>query len=440
MRRISLAWIAALAAATPVAVVAVLAVVAFGPAAAGPSDAPAAPLVVHEWGTFTSLQGSDGVGLEGLQREEERLPSFVYARTQVRDCPLRRYGYKGLEGPVTHVTQKMETPVLYFHTTAPRRVRVRVDFVKGLISQWYPVSDFVGPPERSPADGPLDLATVDRSFLQWDVDLLPRSGAAPPSEIPAVAADVPWSFAREVDAAYVRTVPRERPERMGPTEAEHYLFYRGLGTFTLPIAAKAGPGGKAIFVNDGDVALPFAFALEMGIEKGRFRALGPVGAHGVADASLAKEPLRPAADVVKDLSDEVARVLVAQGLFADEARAMVRTWARSWFSSEGTRILYVVPRPTTDAILPLSITPAPDSIVRVLVGRLEYLSLDAEAEAVARLKARRSPDAAVRADADRRLARFDRFLESVVRRARAVSTDPDVLASADEILKDLAGK
>ncbi len=432
MSRISRAWGGGCAGRAPLA--------AFGPAAGGPPAPPVAtPLVVHEWGTFTSLQGSDGVGLEGLQREEERLPSFVYSRTQVRDCPLRRYGYKGLEVPVTHVTQKMETPVLYFHTASPRRARVRVDFVKGLISQWYPVSDLMGPPERSPADGPLDLATVDRSFLQWDVDLLPRSGA-PPSEIPAVAAGDPWSFAREVDAAYVRTVPREGPERMGPTEAEHYLFYRGLGTFTLPIAAKSGPGGKAIFVNDGDVALPFAFALEMGAEKGRFRALGPVGAHAVAEASLAKEPLRAAADVVKDLSDEVARVLHGQGLFEDEARAMVRTWARSWFSSEGTRILYLVPRATTDAILPLSITPAPDSIVRVLVGRLEFLTLDAEAEAVSALKARRSSAPAVRADADRRLARFDRFLESVVRRARAVSSDPDVVASADAMLKDLAGE
>ena len=28
-------------------------------------EAPA-PFVVHEWGTFTSMQGSDGIGLEGL--------------------------------------------------------------------------------------------------------------------------------------------------------------------------------------------------------------------------------------------------------------------------------------------------------------------------------------------------------------------------------------
>src|SRR5258706_7942662 len=71
--------------------------------------------VAHEWGTFTSMQGSDGVTLEGLQHEEEALPDFVYSRSKVRACPLREYGYKGLEVDVVNVTKKMETPVVYFY-------------------------------------------------------------------------------------------------------------------------------------------------------------------------------------------------------------------------------------------------------------------------------------------------------------------------------------
>ena len=34
---------------------------------------------VHEWGTFTTVSGSDGVLLTGLQREEETLPPFVHS-------------------------------------------------------------------------------------------------------------------------------------------------------------------------------------------------------------------------------------------------------------------------------------------------------------------------------------------------------------------------
>ncbi|MEK7862968.1 MAG: hypothetical protein AAB295_06860, partial [Chloroflexota bacterium] len=41
-------------------------------------------LEVHEWGTFTSLQGSDGVDLEGLHHEEEGLPPFVHALATLR--------------------------------------------------------------------------------------------------------------------------------------------------------------------------------------------------------------------------------------------------------------------------------------------------------------------------------------------------------------------
>ena len=39
-----------------------------------------APFLVHEWGTFTSVQGADGVGLEGLAHEEQALPDFGYSR------------------------------------------------------------------------------------------------------------------------------------------------------------------------------------------------------------------------------------------------------------------------------------------------------------------------------------------------------------------------
>ena len=90
--------------------------------AAIPSDPSASSgLVVHEWGTFTSVQGSDGVALEGLQHEEESLPAFVYSRSKVRDCPLRDRGYKGLEVDVAHVTKKMETPVIYFYSATRQR-------------------------------------------------------------------------------------------------------------------------------------------------------------------------------------------------------------------------------------------------------------------------------------------------------------------------------
>jgi hypothetical protein len=52
---------------------------------------------------------------------------------------------------------------------------------------------------------------------------------------------------------------------------------------------------------------------------------------------------------------------------------MVETWRDSWFE-EGTRVFYVVPRKAVDAILPLTITPAPADVARAFVGRMEIVT------------------------------------------------------------------
>jgi hypothetical protein len=423
------------------ALAALLAVVLLAvPAAAkgGRSELPADRLVVHEWGTFTSVQGSDGVALEGLQHEEEALPSFVYSRTEVRECPLRRVGWKGLEVPVDHVSQKMETPVLYFHTATPRRLRVRVDFVNGLITQWYPVSDLLGPPENELSKGPLDLSSVKRSFLEWDVDVIPRAAGAP-AEIPGVDATDPWAFAREVDAAYVRTRPRQGPDRMGPTEAEQYLFYRGLGTFRVPVSAAVLPEGRVVALRNEGKGPPVRgiFALEV-LEDGSLAwdRVEDVPSGGGRKFVFPSESVKARSDL-EGLQAEVRRELEAQGLRADEAAAMVRTWTRSWFSTEGTRVFYVLPRPWVDALLPLAIDPAPDEVVRVLVGRLELVTPQVEAQVEKALKDRASDVPASREAAEARLARLGRFLEPHVLRVLAITKDEAVRASGREVLDGL---
>ena len=398
--------------------------------------AAADPLIVHEWGTFTSIQGADGIVLEGVGHEEEPLPAFVYSRAKVRECPLRAYGYKGLEVEAEHVTQKMETPVLYFHTKTPRHVRVRVDFERGLISQWYPVTDLLGPAEGARDAGPLDLSKIDRSFLEWDVDLLPREGPAP-AEIPAVVAGEPWTLARQVDAAWVRTVPRKGPERMGPTEAEHYLFYRGLGTFTLPMKATFAEGGGLSFENGSAHGVAEVFAIEVreGGREGRYGFANDVRPGSVAHDLLKGLPFVAWPERgVWGLKDEVEKILVGHGMARDEARAMVATWSRSWFSSEGTRILYVVPRPLVDALLPLRIDPKPDAIERVLLGRIECIPPAVQAEVEKALVDRVAGYAPARDAAEARLARLGRFLEPHLRRVVATAKDPAAAKAAAVLL------
>ena len=55
---------------------------------------------------------------------------------------------------------------------------------------------------------------------------------------------------------------------------------------------------------------------------------------------------------------------------------MVETWRDSWFE-EGARVFYLVPPRAIDAILPLTITPAPAAITRVFVGRMDIVTTTA---------------------------------------------------------------
>ena len=56
---------------------------------------------LHEWGTFTSVSGSDGGLLPGLQAEEEPLPMFVHSHEG-----MEQYANKGWVRPLANVTIK----------------------------------------------------------------------------------------------------------------------------------------------------------------------------------------------------------------------------------------------------------------------------------------------------------------------------------------------
>jgi hypothetical protein len=65
--------------------------------------------------------------------------------------------------------------------------------------------------------------------------------------------------------------------------------------------------------------------------------------------------------------------LIADGLFADEADALLNTWEASYFKAPGLRLFFLVPRPWTDAVLPLKLSRDAD-VVRSMVGRIEIVT------------------------------------------------------------------
>src|SRR5688572_20905613 len=85
-----------------------------------------ADYIAHEWGTFTSVQGSDGVQLEWNPFVVEELPKFVYnAMKQAgreRGVALPNAIFLGKDG--FRARQRMETPVVYFYSDKPQKVDV----------------------------------------------------------------------------------------------------------------------------------------------------------------------------------------------------------------------------------------------------------------------------------------------------------------------------
>ncbi|MEP6653401.1 MAG: hypothetical protein ABJA82_08590 [Myxococcales bacterium] len=369
-----------------------------------------ANLTVHEWGTFTSVNNSAGALMEGLHHEEEALPLFVYGRAKVASGGTAITGGKSLEAQPTGVTQKLETPVLYFYGTGIPSVRVRVDFPKGVLSEWYPNAAMFGP-KIGAATG--STMTVAGGFMEWRADLSPSMTQA---DFPPVVPEDIWAPSRRVASL---------PVTVG-AEHEQFIFYRGLGSFKLPLTIDVDANGLVNIHNQSSDSSPAVYLLRVHAGGGAIVDLGPLaaGGHitGVPMPAGGKE--HDLSVYVKNAQDRIAQAVQGTGLYADEARAMVETWSRSYFQSYGLRILYVVPRAWTDSLLPLTIEPTPRELVRTLMGRVEVLAPAEENDLLARAVAA----SAGGVPASTVIKELGRLAEPKLRRVLELTTDPTVRA------------
>jgi len=314
------------------------------------SAEPSPGLTAHEWGTFTSIAGNDGQAAEWLPLSGSTdLPGFVKH--------FRNTSFKGgLRGTV-----RMETPVLYFYSARAATVAVKVAFSKGVITEWYPDASRVGPAgtltDASLTYGNGPSGKQADGSIAWDAVTLEPGVAA---NLPREKRDNPYYAARETSSTPLRVKTSAGEQR------EKFLFYRGVSVFPVPIAATLTPEGRVRVKNRGKDAIPNVILFERRGEKLGYRVSRGVQNQAILDAPA---PTGTSDSLGKDLEG----MLVAQGLYQDEARAMVRTWRQSWFE-EGSRLLYIVPAGFVDTVLPLAINPAPSQRVRVFVGRLELVT------------------------------------------------------------------
>lgn len=326
--------------------------------------ADSAALVVHEWGTFTSFQDSHGVTISGINVDDEPVPKFVHRLADIPIFTTRSLPALWSQGaPRCHpdITLRLETPVLYFYpqpTFLPDQpLQVRATFVGGWLTEFFPfaVAEKPGFPDA--------LTQSTRSSLQWSELRLATDTTV---GLPQTAERV-WLAPRKVHSAVVINGDKQ--------EAEKYLFYRGVGHIDAPVVVSQRDLSLTISLRDAETSLktlPSIWIVQV-LPDGRVRYRSvPGGDRSSVTVSVPTAAETPSSDL-DALRVELANALVAQGLFKDEAQAMLETWQLSYFESEGLRLFFVLPPSWTQAHLPLSIS-APADITRVMLGRVELVS------------------------------------------------------------------
>jgi hypothetical protein len=338
------------------------------------------PLIVHEWGTFTSIAGDDGNALLWLPiATKSDLPTFVehYRNANVKG---------GLRGTV-----RMETPVIYFYSPRQITVAASVSLTAGLITEWFPHASQVRP--ENP--GPIMLDQQTTGSINWDaVTISPVTTASfSPESTPSH-----YYAARETSA---NTVAVRTP---AGNQVEKFLFYRGVSLCAPPLSAKVLAFGqlqlKSIAAGSTTVIL-----FERRGDKLGYRVSSLEG------SAIMETP--STSGTLDSLYSDFEDTLVARGLYRDEAHAMLKTWRESWFQ-EGSRLFYIAPRVFVDTVLPLSIRPAPTRLIRVFVGRIELVTPATE----------NAVEAALLSGDHETLGKYGRFVDPIVENIFTSQADP----------------
>jgi hypothetical protein len=335
---------------------------------------------VHEWGTFTVLQDENGDPLPGVNVNEESLPPFVH-RLSPRLLPnggdlspFRGRHSKGIASSYPAALMRMETPIIYIYPPdgkSASKLDVGVRFRGGWISEWYPNAAVEAPgfDPKQQSLGKMTPSTV--GSIRWN-NLTIGGDKQPPKTDEHV-----WLAPRNVAAPVLTT-------KEGLTE--RYLFYRGVANIEAPLRVVRDNEQNTLSIHgnlsDGNlVQRPMRFnAVWMAdIRAGSvaFRQLSSLTFTGKS-MSLATIPAQfvesdyEAGNMIR-LRASMKKALLAEGLFEDEAEAMLNTWKLSYFQSPGLRLFFTLPRDWTDEVLPLTVSEQSD-VVRAMIGRIEIVT------------------------------------------------------------------
>ena len=348
--------------------------------------AQAADLVVHEWGTLTTIHDATGKPKAGLNRIDEAdvLPTFVHRyEPETTRQPERQLGKSPRVPGRPDVTMRLETPVIYFHpppnTTYDSPIDVTVRFRGGVINEFYPDGEASVALDVDRVQDKMEAGVVRQwngdvlnnyvvGTLQWKGLRLHDTVVAP------LTRSATWLAPREVSSMSVFSA--------AAGEGEQYLFYRGVAHLDALLQTSLTRGQVRLSAPasltwlDGPATVPHIWLADVGAD-------GLIAFRQHAGVTLSRENAGKELARIKrfDTGDyaetgaaqlrlSIKRALIEQGLYADEANAMLNTWKASYFEKPGLRVFYIVPRAWTDYFLPLEFS-VPARVNRVIVGRID---------------------------------------------------------------------
>jgi hypothetical protein len=250
-------------------------------------------------------------------------------------------------------------------------VDVDVAFPSGWLSEYYPAAQVQAPGVQGAMRfGPITPRTVGR--LRWN-----HLQVGTKTDGPQTSSHV-WLAPRRVGAAGLTAANGE---------SERYLFYRGVGNVDSPLRVSRDESGQRLVLTaefpvmaqspKTKFIVPTLWLVD--IRANRECAFREIDGFQVPNDGRPRVIAKPAAqfddsmfevDNIHKLRSAIHAGLIHDGLFPDEADALLNTWEASYFKSPGLRLFFLLPRAWTDHVLPMKLS-VHAKLVRTMVGRVE---------------------------------------------------------------------
>lgn len=386
---------------------------------AAPPDAPPEPplagFAVHEWGVFSVNHELATMNADRRAAFEE-LPKFVYGQTTTRALPHH------WDRPTT--TRK---PVVFFHAPRPLEVHMSVRFPGGTPLVWWPATEapaLVG--NRVGTETKPDKLVNE---LTWKLYLQKTPGGQKTAGLKEVGSGHWFKALRAVQADEVFVGIGQRGAGF---ESDQFVYYDGLIPRGKGATVKVEQEHVSL-TNEAKYALLDVTVIDRRIStKPRVVRVAKLEAGATQeadwqDATEAHWPEKAARTLLDQLKD--------MGLNEDEAKALVVVWTREFFEADGVTLCYRLPQEEYARLLPLTLKPRPEKLVRVGLVHQAHCEPGVAERVAALVQQLDNDEFAKREAAQKELQQLGHAAFPYLAKLRLGITAPEVKRRVEELLE-----